>query len=541
MRRFTISPNGIRQKVAFPVLAKGNVSQAKRLAHLVRSRGHYARVIPTAKGHSVHVYPNRRTFNKLGQRPDPIPTQENKAPPIPMGKKWAGRNPVARSDPLGANVGERVPDPNTIQGATVDEYYERFEDDQDDYYGESPLSMMEQYIGATSGTPGSKELQSLAWGEWVPPPQLLTYVDYKALLNETEGERQNRAWEFELEVEELLRNRPEGDSSIRRAEQGLLSQAINMSGGDFTNTFGSEFLVDQNVVIPVETAYLIKENGDGVQPEEVGLMPIPGEDSIRRPLPYGTRVLGWRFPRELREKLPALWNTLANGGHTEFAPEALYMSKIGGGISAYDTYIAPKQYGGEVSVGMKDYIDNTEYDYGDVQTYDLVNSFAQGVGDFSGVDSKAVLTTVELGVFSPSGDMIGIYPISTLEDETMMSEEPKYARWSLLLDSDEWLSHGINGLWYKGEQIYKGNRFDMMTFEGRDPEEAQIYGFNPLTAYLSEFDYSLDIALGKTKGIEAIDKSSANAILEMYESGYLDMGVDWARSHLNELKQVAGR
>ena len=540
MRKFTISPNGIRQKVVFPVLAKGNVSQAKRLAHLVRSRGHYARVIPTAKGHSVHVYPNRRTFNKLGQRPDPIESLKTTPrfsvlnTPNPAGKKWAGRNPVARSDPLGENEGERLPNPNTIQGPTVDDYYDDFEEDEDENYRESPLSMMEQYISYTTGTPGSMELQSLAWGEWVPVPQLLSSLDYKTTLEITEGERLNRAWEFEQQVEEMLRNRPEGDSAIRRAEQGLLSQAISMQGGDFTNTFSSEYLTDQNVVIPVEAAYLIDENGNGVLPEDVGEMPIPGEESIRRPLPYGTRILGWRFPRELREKLPGLWAVLANGGDTEFAPEALYMSRIGGGISAYDTYIAPKQYGGEIGVGMRDYIDNTEYDLGDTYTYDMVSVAPTG-------DDKAVLTTVELGVFSPSGDMVGIYPISTLENETMMSEQPSFARWSNLLGSDEWLSHGINGLWYKGKQIYSGNRFDMMTYEGLDPEEAHIDGFNPLIQYMSEFDYSLDIALGKTKGIESIDKDSAKRILEMYESDYLDMGRDWAESHLFELKQLAGR
>ena len=128
----------------------------------------------------------------------------------------------------------------------------------------------------------------------------------------------------------------------------------------------------------------------------------------------------------------------------------------------------------------------------------------------------------------------------------MMSEQPDYARWSNLLGSDDWLSHGINGLWYKGNQIFKGNRFDYMTFEGQDPDDVVVkaggyYGFNPLTKFLSEFDYSLDIALGKTNGIESIDKESAQRILEMYESGYLDMGVDWARSHLFELEQLAGR
>lgn len=540
MRKFTIAPNGVRRKVFFPVLAKGNVSQAKRLAHMVRTRGHYARVIPTAKGHSVHVYPKSRTFNKLGERPDPIDMGEPRFSPLntpnPMGKRWAGRNPVARSDPLGENEGERIQNPNTAPGQTVDDYYDQFENDEDDNYQESPLSLMEQYISYTTGTPGAKELQSLAWGEWVPTPQILSYVDYKALLNETEGDRINTAWDFQNEVEEFLRNRPEGDSSLRRAEQGLLSQAIAMDGGDFTNTFGSEFLSYQNVVIPVETAYLIKESGDGVLPEEIGVMPIPGEDAIRRPLPYGTRIVGWRFPGELREKLPQLWDILAQGGHTEFAPEALYLSKIGGGISAYESYISPSQYGGQVEIGMRDYIDNTEYDLGETYTSDMVNNF----DDITGTEDKAVLTTVELGVFSPSGDMIGIYPISTLENETMMSEEPVYARWSNLLDSEEWLSHGINGLWYKGEQIFKGTRLDPMTFEGAEPV-AQLDGYNPLSQYLSEFDYSLDIALGKTRGIEAIDEDSAKNILQMYESGYLDMGVDWAESHLFELKELAGR
>ncbi|MCH2645314.1 MAG: hypothetical protein MKZ54_08515 [Candidatus Poseidoniaceae archaeon] len=354
-----------------------------------------------------------------------------------------------------------------------------------------------------------------------------------ALKNENLGERQNTALAFGLEVEELLRNRPKGDSSLRRAEEGLLSQAINMEGGDFTNTFGSEYLVGENVVIPVETAYLINENGEGVSPEERGEMPIPGEESVRRPLPYGTRMVGWRFPEELRNKLPRLWDILASGGHTEFAPEALYMSKIGGSISAYETYIAPSQYGGQVDVGMRDYIDNTEYDLGDMYTGDMVST---ALGDS---EDRAVLTTIEFGVFSPTGEMVGIYPISTLEDETMRSEEPEYARWSNLFDSDEWLSHGINSLWFKDQQIYRGSRFDVMTFEGLDPDEMPRDRYNPLSAYLSEFDYSLDIALGKTQGIESIDKESAKRIVEMYENGYLDMGVDWAEAHLFELRQLA--
>ena len=528
-----IAPNGVRQKVVFPVLAKGNMHQAKRLAHLVRSRGHYARVIPTSKGHSVHVYPNRRTFNKLGERPDPIESlkttpRSSTFTPIPMGKKWTGRNPVARSDPLGENEGRRISDPMTSQGPSLDDYEYSFEEED-----ESPQSMIEQYLSYTTGSPGGQEAQSLAWGEWAEVPSILTYTDFLALKNENLGERQNTALAFGLEVEELLRNRPKGDSSLRRAEEGLLSQAINMEGGDFTNTFGSEYLVGENVVIPVETAYLINENGEGVSPEERGEMPIPGEESVRRPLPYGTRMVGWRFPEELRNKLPRLWDILASGGHTEFAPEALYMSKIGGSISAYETYIAPSQYGGQVDVGMRDYIDNTEYDLGDMYTGDMVST---ALGDS---EDRAVLTTIEFGVFSPTGEMVGIYPISTLEDETMRSEEPEYARWSNLFDSDEWLSHGINSLWFKDQQIYRGSRVDVMTVEGLDPDEMPRDRYNPLSAYLSEFDYSLDIALGKTQGIESIDKESAKRIVEMYENGYLDMGVDWAESHLFELRQLA--
>ena len=156
MRRFMIAPNGVRQKVVFPVLAKGNMHQAKRLAHLVRSRGHYARVIPTSKGHSVHVYPNRRTFNKLGERPDPIESlkttpRSSTFTPIPMGKKWTGRNPVARSDPLGENEGRRISDPMTSQGPSLDDYEYSFEEED-----ESPQSMIEQYLSYTTGSPGGQ-------------------------------------------------------------------------------------------------------------------------------------------------------------------------------------------------------------------------------------------------------------------------------------------------------------------------------------------------------------------------------------------------
>jgi hypothetical protein len=71
MRKFTIAPNGVRRKVFFPVLAKGNVSQAKRLAHMVRTRGTLRSSHTYGKGSFRSRLSKEQDFQQIGRATRP--------------------------------------------------------------------------------------------------------------------------------------------------------------------------------------------------------------------------------------------------------------------------------------------------------------------------------------------------------------------------------------------------------------------------------------------------------------------------------------